>query len=58
MPHSVNQTPLACEAAVAKWLIGEVVPTLEAIKADPSRLLSAEEAWNRLREHMTSKLAG
>lgn len=37
-------------AAVEKWLTGEVVPTLEAIKADPSRLLSAEEAWHRLQD--------
>lgn len=46
------RTLAARDAAVEKWLIGEVVPTLEAIKADPSRLLSAEEAWNKLSEHM------
>lgn len=40
------------DAVVERWLKDEVVPTLEAIKADPSRLLSAEEAWNKLSEHM------
>jgi len=28
------------------------VPTLAATKADPSRLLSADETWKRLNEHM------
>ncbi len=42
----------ARDAAVEKWLLEEVVPTLEATKAAPSRLLSADEAWKQLREHM------
>lgn len=46
------RTLAARDAAVEKWLIEEVVPTLEATKADPSRLLSADETWKRLNEHM------
>jgi putative addiction module CopG family antidote len=46
------RTLAARDAAVEKWLIAEVVPTLEAIKADPSRLLTADEAWRQLGDHM------
>jgi antitoxin ParD1/3/4 len=46
------RTLAARDAAVEKWLIEEVVPTLAATKADPSRLLSADETWKRLNEHM------
>lgn len=42
----------ARDAVVEKWLRDEVVPTLEAIKADPSRLVSAEDAWKQLSAHM------
>ena len=47
------RTLAARDAAVEKWLIEEVVPTLEAIKADPSRLVSADEAWKQLSDHIT-----
>jgi antitoxin ParD1/3/4 len=46
------RTLAARDAAVEKWLIEEVVPTLDAMKADPSQLLSADEAWARLSAHM------
>lgn len=46
------RTLAARDAAVEKWLIAEVVPTLEAIKADPSRLVGADEAWRQLGDHM------
>jgi antitoxin ParD1/3/4 len=46
------RTLAARDAAVEKWLREEVVPTLEANKADPSRLVSAEEAWKQLSAHM------
>jgi antitoxin ParD1/3/4 len=46
------RTLAARDAAVEKWLIEEVVPTLDAMKADPSQLLSADEAWKQLSEHM------
>lgn len=46
------RTLAARDAAVEKWLLEEVVPTLEATKADPSRLLNADEAWKQLSEHM------
>jgi antitoxin ParD1/3/4 len=42
----------ARDAAVEKWLLEEVVPTLEAMKADPSQLLSADAAWKQLSAHM------
>jgi antitoxin ParD1/3/4 len=44
----------ARDAAVEKWLRDEVVPTLKAIKADPSRLVDADQAWMRISAH-TSK---
>lgn len=46
------RTLAARDAAVEKWLIDEVVPTLEANKADPSRLLDADETWRQLGDHM------
>ncbi len=46
------RTLAARDAAVEKWLREDVVPTLEAIKADPSRLVSADEAWRQLSAHM------
>jgi antitoxin ParD1/3/4 len=46
------RTLAARDAAVEKWLLEEVVPTLETIKADPSRLISADEAWKQLSDHM------
>jgi antitoxin ParD1/3/4 len=46
------RTLAARDAAVEKWLLEEVVPTLEANRADPSRLLNADEAWKQLSEHM------
>jgi antitoxin ParD1/3/4 len=46
------RTLAARDAAVEKWLRNEVVPTLEAIKADPSRLVDVDQAWKRLKTHM------
>jgi antitoxin ParD1/3/4 len=43
----------ARDAAVEKWLRNEVVPTLQAIKADPSRLVDADQAWKQLNAHMS-----
>jgi antitoxin ParD1/3/4 len=43
----------ACDAAVEKWLRNEVVPTLQAIKADPSRLVDADQTWKQLNAHMS-----
>lgn len=49
---SVSRDPIT---DVEAWLVNDVLPTLEAMKADPSQLLSAEEAWNHLITHMTDK---
>ncbi|MFY7835139.1 MAG: type II toxin-antitoxin system ParD family antitoxin [Novosphingobium sp.] len=46
------RTLSARDAAVEKWLRDEVVTTLEAMKADPSRLLSADQTWQQLSKHM------
>ncbi len=40
------------DAAIEKWLHDEVVPTLDAINADPSQLLSADEAWKQINTFM------
>jgi antitoxin ParD1/3/4 len=46
------RTLAARDAAVEKWLRDEVVPTLKATKANPSRLLNADDAWKQLSDHM------
>ncbi len=45
----------ARDAAVEKWLHEEVVPVLEATKADPSRLVGADEAWRQISGHMAKQ---
>ncbi|WP_105418902.1 type II toxin-antitoxin system ParD family antitoxin [Neorhizobium sp. T25_27] len=42
------RTLLARDAAIEKWLVEEVVPTLDEIEAHPERLLSPEEVRKRL----------
>ena len=42
------RTLLARDAAIEKWLVEEVVPTLDEIEAQPERLLSPEEVRKRL----------
>ena len=49
------RTLAARDAAVEKWLIGEVTSTLEMIQANPSRLISAEQAWKQISKHMTKQ---
>ena len=51
----------ARDAAVEKWLREEVVPTYDAVLANPSLTVSAEEAWRRLStmmEKRTKAIAG
>jgi antitoxin ParD1/3/4 len=45
------RTLAARDAAVEKWLIEEVVPTLDAMKAG-AKTLSADEAWAQISAHM------
>lgn len=45
------RTLAARDAAVEKWLIEEVVPTYDALKAG-AKTLSADEAWAELAAHM------
>ncbi len=45
----------ARDAAIEKWLVEEVVPTLHALDADPSRVIPADEAWRRIAAHMTAR---
>ncbi|MBW6421102.1 type II toxin-antitoxin system ParD family antitoxin [Rhizobium sp. XQZ8] len=42
------RTLLARDAAIEKWLVEEVVPTLDAIDADPSKARPLEDARKRL----------
>jgi antitoxin ParD1/3/4 len=42
------RTLLARDAAIEKWLVEEVVPTLDEIEADPSKVMPLEEARRRL----------
>lgn len=47
----------ARDAAIEKWLVEEMVPTLDALSADPSRAIPAEEAWRRIQAHMDAVTA-
>lgn len=47
------RTLAARDAVVERWLQDDVVPTLEALKADPSQLLDADTAWKQLKNHMS-----
>ena len=42
----------ARDAEIEKWLVEEVVPTLHALDADPSRAVSLAEAKKRLHAHI------
>lgn len=37
------------DAAIEKWLREEVVPTYNAVKKDPSRLLTSDQVLDRIR---------
>ena len=52
MAQMVKNKVSSGEYATESEVIRDGLRTLEAIKADPSRLLSAEEAWKKLSEHM------
>jgi antitoxin ParD1/3/4 len=43
------------DAAVEKWLREDVVPTYDAVMADPSLTVSANEAWKRLSAMMDKR---
>jgi len=49
------RTLAARDAAIEKWLAEEVVPTIEAMDADPQRVKSVEETRKELRAHMTTR---
>ena len=44
------------DAAVERWLREEVVPTYDAMKADPSRGVPAEQAFAEVRAHHAKRL--
>lgn len=46
------RTLLARDAAVEKWLVEEVVPTLDRLEANPERVLTLEEVDRRLEARM------
>ena len=48
------RTLAARDAAIEKWLVEEVVPTLKALEADPSQAVPLEEARKRLHAHIDS----
>ena len=51
------RTLVARDAAIEKWLVEEVVPTLEEIEAHPERLLTPEEVDRRLDARMEALMA-
>lgn len=50
-PHSL---PVRDEA-LENWLRNEVLPTYDALMADPSRAVSADDAWKYLSERMDKR---
>ncbi|CAN5371820.1 hypothetical protein BH10PSE6_BH10PSE6_32530 [soil metagenome] len=46
------------DAAVEKWLNDEVAPTYDAMKADPTRALSAKSVFAEVRARYTKRRAG
>jgi putative addiction module CopG family antidote len=46
------RTLAARDAALDRWLLEEVVPTLEDARAHPERLLTAEEVRKNLSDHV------
>ncbi len=44
------------DAAVERWLREEVVPTYDAMKANPSRGIPAERAFAEVRAHRAKRL--
>lgn len=44
------------DAAVERWLREEVAPTYDAVKADPSSVLSLEQVADELRGHHARRL--
>jgi antitoxin ParD1/3/4 len=42
-------------AVLENWLRNEVVPTYDALMADPSRAISAADAWKYLSERMDKR---
>lgn len=48
------RTLAARDAAIEKWLIEEVVPTIDAMDKDPSRVRSVAETREELHRYMDS----
>ena len=46
------------DAAVERWLKEEVAPVYDAVKADPSRLIPAEQAFAEVRQVIGQKMKG
>ena len=44
------------DAAIERWLREEVIPTYDAMKADPSRALSGEQVFAEIRAHHARRL--
>ena len=44
------------DAAIERWLREEVVPTYDAMKADPARAISAEQLSSDIRAHHAKRL--
>lgn len=40
------------DAAIEKWMADAVIPTLDALEADPSRAVPVQDAWRRLQAHI------
>jgi antitoxin ParD1/3/4 len=40
------------DAAIEKWMANDVIPTLDALEADPSRAVPVQDAWRRIQAHM------
>lgn len=44
------------EAAIERWLIEEVLPTIEEMEAHPGRLIPIDEAFDRIEAKVKARI--
>jgi antitoxin ParD1/3/4 len=55
-PRATFRAPQERDAAIERWLREEVAPTYDAVKADPSSVLSLQQVAAELRGHHARRL--
>ena len=52
------RTLAARDAAIETWLVDDVLPSLQALDANPERVLSLEETRKEMHAHMVKRKTG